>query len=119
LKKTGFLKAVIILLAIIAVAVKAISQFYVPYLWFKDLGYTEFFLTPIVAKIGIGVISFLIFFLIVFFMGLIAYKVFVNAERDELKTKSKIRLISQRIILFGKSACFFVVSYQSSFLETV
>jgi len=92
LKKTGFLKAVIILLAIIAVAVKAISQFYVPYLWFKDLGYTEFFLTPIVAKIGIGVISFLIFFLIVFFMGLIAYKVFVNAERDELKTKSKIHL---------------------------
>lgn len=87
MQKSGFLRPVLILLALAAVAVKIGSQFYVPFLWFKDLGYKQLYLTPIVAKIGIGLISFLIYFLIIFFMGLIAYRVFVNAEREEVRSK--------------------------------
>lgn len=93
MKKTGFPKAVIILLALAAVAVKISSQFYVPFLWFKDLGYKQLYLTPIIAKIEIGVISFLIYFLIIFSMGLIAYRVFVNAEREQVRTKFHLFVI--------------------------
>lgn len=93
MKKTGFPKTVIILLALAAVAVKICSQFYVPFLWFKDLGYKQLYLTPIVAKIEIGVISFLIYFLIIFSMGLIAYRVFVKAEKEQVRSKFHLFVI--------------------------
>lgn len=92
MKKPGLFRPVIILLAVAAIVIKVISQFYVPYLWFKDLGYKQLYLTPVVAKIEIGVISFLIYFLIIFSMGLVAYRVFVNAEKEQVKLKSKLHL---------------------------
>ncbi|MHB9095649.1 MAG: UPF0182 family membrane protein [Eubacteriales bacterium] len=80
------------MLILAALVIKVFSQFYVNFLWFKDLGYSQLFLTPIIAKLQIGAIAFLIYFLIIFVMGLIAYRVFVNAEREEVTTKNRLHL---------------------------
>ncbi|MDD4754254.1 MAG: UPF0182 family protein, partial [Desulfitobacteriaceae bacterium] len=74
--------SVLIVLIALALLIKVFSGLYVDYIWFKDLGYTQLFITPIVAKLAIGVISFLIYFLIIGIMGLIAFKTFINAEQE-------------------------------------
>jgi uncharacterized membrane protein (UPF0182 family) len=77
--RLSYILAFIIFLALV---IKLCSSFYVNYIWFKDLGYTRLFVTPIIAKLSIGVISFFIFFLILFGMGLIAFKTYQRAEQE-------------------------------------
>ncbi|MGI6629608.1 MAG: UPF0182 family protein [Bacillota bacterium] len=72
----------IIVLVFLALFIKVFSGFYVDYMWFGDLGYSKLFTTPIIAKLLIGVISFIIFFLILFGMGFIAFKTFQRAEQE-------------------------------------
>lgn len=73
---------VLLFIILIAVLIKLVSGFFVNYLWFQDLGYTRLFTTPIIAKLSIGIISFLIYFLIIFGMGSIGFKTFLNAEKE-------------------------------------
>ena len=75
--------SIFLVLIVLAIFIKVFSGLYVDYIWFKDLGYTQLFMTPIVAKIAIGIISFLIYFLIIGAMGLIIFKTFVNAEQEK------------------------------------
>ncbi|HWI54048.1 MAG TPA: UPF0182 family protein, partial [Desulfobacteria bacterium] len=75
-----------------ALIIKMFSTVYVNYLWFKDFGYSQLFTTPIIAKLQIGVIAFLAYFLIIFVMGLITFRVFLNAERQEVRSKSRLHL---------------------------
>ncbi len=63
-------------------AVKLTSGFYVDYIWFDDLGYGQLFTTPIIAKLLIGVLSFIIFFLILFGMGFITFKTYQGANQE-------------------------------------
>ncbi len=92
MKKAGGFRFFFLLLILVALAVKILSGFYVNYAWFKDLGYRQLFSTPIIAKLQIGAISFVIFLLIIFLMGLIGYRVFVTAEQEEIRTISKFHL---------------------------
>lgn len=66
----------------IGIVIKISSGLYVNYIWFTDLGYGKLFTTPIIAKFSIGIISFLIFFLILFGMGLIAFTTYKHAEQE-------------------------------------
>jgi len=81
MKKIRFVH-ILAFLIIIAIMIKISSGLYVNYMWFKDLGYSNLFTTPIIAKLLIGIISFLIFFLILFGMGFIAFKTYQHAERE-------------------------------------
>lgn len=73
---------ILAVLFFLAIGIKVTSGLYVNYKWFSDLGYSQLFTTPIIAKLLIGVISFLIFFLILFGMGLVAFKTYQSAERE-------------------------------------
>lgn len=92
MRKFSITHLIVILLVLAALVLKAFSTFYVDYLWFKDLGYRQLFTTPIIAKLQIGIIAFFLYLLVIFLMGVIAYRVFVSAEREEIKVKSKLHL---------------------------
>ncbi|MCR6545469.1 UPF0182 family protein [Dehalobacterium formicoaceticum] len=81
MKKFNLLHIFAILILLLA-AIKITSGFYVDYLWFDDLGYRQLFTTPIIAKLLIGVLSFIIFFLILFGMGFITYKTYQGANQE-------------------------------------
>lgn len=81
MKKVRFFHILSALFFII-ILIKACSGFYVNYMWFSDLGYSKLFTTPIIAKLSIGVVSFLIFFLILSGLGFIAFKTFQRAEHE-------------------------------------
>ncbi|MGI6711452.1 MAG: UPF0182 family protein [Bacillota bacterium] len=73
---------IILLIAVIALLIKAFSSFYVNYIWFKDLGYSQLFTTPIVAKLLIGAVSFVIYFTLFFGMTFVAFKTYQKAEQE-------------------------------------
>lgn len=85
MKKLGVFRILFLLLVFAGLCLKITSGFFVNYIWFKDLGFQQLFTTPIIAKLQIGAVAFVIYFLIIFFMGLAAYRVFLNAEREEVK----------------------------------
>lgn len=92
MRKGGMLRALLPLLITIIVLVKIASVFYVDYNWYKDLGYNQLYLRPILAKLEIGLIAFFLYFVIIFLAGFIGYRVFMKAENYEYKTNSKFRL---------------------------
>ena len=92
LRKMGIFRLLFIVLIFAGLLLKLFSGLYVNYFWFKDLGYTQLFTTPIIAKLQIGSISFVIYLIIIFLMGLIGYKVFETAEHEQVKTTSKLHL---------------------------
>ncbi|WP_331459432.1 UPF0182 family protein [Phosphitispora fastidiosa] len=57
-----------------ALLIRVLSGFYVKLAWFRDLGYSQLFMTPLLAKLQIGAASFIIYFLIIFIMGIIAFR---------------------------------------------
>lgn len=71
---------ILAILAALALLVKTASGFYVNLIWFQDLSYGRLFLTPILAKIAIGVVAFILYALIIVSMGLIGFKTFIDAE---------------------------------------
>lgn len=81
-----------ILVFVFVLVVKMISSLYVNFIWFKDLGVTQLFTTPIIAKIEIGIVSFFIYFLLIFGMALVAFKTYHSAELEEIKIKNKFRM---------------------------
>lgn len=93
MKKVPIFRLFFLAAIVLAVAVKIISGLYVNYSWFTDLGYTQLFTTPIIAKLEIGLVSFLIYFLLLFGMGIVAYKTYLSAEKEEVKVKSKFRIV--------------------------
>lgn len=90
-KKSKALNILITSLLIILL-IKIISFFYVDYSWFKDLGYTQLYTTPIIAKLQIGLISFLLYFMIISTMGYVGFRVFLKAEREGIPVKRKFHL---------------------------
>ena len=92
MKKSGVIRLLFIFIIFAALLAKAFSGFYVNLAWFRDLGYSQLFITPLLAKLQIGAGSFIIYFLIIFIMGLTAFRIFVNAEREELKPNNKFHL---------------------------
>ncbi len=92
MKKPGLFQIVLILLVMAAVIIKTFSTLYIDFLWFKDLGYSQLFTIPIITKLQIGVVSFLIYLVLIFAMGLIAFRVFVNAAAQGERAKNKLRL---------------------------
>lgn len=80
----------------LVVALKLFSGFYIDYSWFQDLGYTQLFTGPILAKLEIGVASFLVFFCIIFWAGYIGYRALLQAESYEMKIGKRyfVRLIT-------------------------
>lgn len=92
MKKFGIGRLLLLILVFAAILVKVASGFYVNYLWFKDLGYTQLYTTPILAKLQIGIISFGIYFLIISAMALVGYRVFLNAEQEEAGVKNKFHI---------------------------
>ncbi|MFZ3171551.1 MAG: UPF0182 family protein [Carboxydocellales bacterium] len=89
--KKGRLLLLLIFIAL-AVLLKITSIFYVDFNWYKDLGYSQLYLTPIIAKLQIGSIAFLLYFVIIFLTGFIGYRVFINAENYAYKTNGSFRL---------------------------
>ncbi len=92
MKKLSGGRLYLFLLILIALFAKVLSGFYINFSWFKDLGYSQLFITPIIAKLQIGAVSFVIYLIIIFLMGLIAYKVYVSAEHEGIRTVSKLHL---------------------------
>ncbi|WP_418791559.1 UPF0182 family protein [Phosphitispora sp. TUW77] len=92
MKKTSISSILLIVILFAALLVKIFSNFYVKLAWFNDLGYSQLFITPLLAKLKIGATSFIIYFLILFIMGIIAFRVFTNAQREEIKPKNKLHL---------------------------
>lgn len=92
MKKFGLTRLFLLIMVLAAMVTKIFSGFYVNYVWFKDLGYKQLFVSPIIAKFQIGAISFVVYFLILFTMGLVAFRVYINAEREAVKVKSKLHL---------------------------
>jgi len=92
LKKTGVFPLLLILIMFAALLVKVFSGFYVKLAWFRNLGYSQLFMTPLLAKLQIGASSFIIYFLIIFIMGIIAFRVFTSAQREEIKPKNRLHL---------------------------
>jgi uncharacterized membrane protein (UPF0182 family) len=92
MKKIGVLRIIFIMLIIAALFLKLFSVLYINYSWFKDIGYSQLFTTPIIAKFQIGLIAFAVYFLIIFTMLFVAFRVFVNAEKEQVQIKSKLRL---------------------------
>lgn len=79
-------------LFVLGLILKVISGIYVNYIWFKDLGYTQLFTTPLITKILIGAITFLLYFVMIYIMGIVALKVYRSAETEEVKFKSRFRI---------------------------
>ncbi|MGL4607878.1 MAG: UPF0182 family protein [Eubacteriaceae bacterium] len=55
------------MIVVIGVLLLSLNQFYIDYLWFSEMGYTEVFFKEIVTKLQIGIPSFGILFLVLFF----------------------------------------------------
>lgn len=92
MKTLGLTRLILLLLVLAALAIKISSGFYVNYIWFRDLSYSQLFVTPIIAKLQIWAMSFVVYFLILFIMGLVTFRVYVNAEQEAVKAKSKLHL---------------------------
>ncbi len=99
MKKTGIVPLLIFFIVLAAVAVKLFSGFYVNLAWFSDLGYRQLFMTPLLAKLQIGAASFIIYFLIIFIMGIIGFRVFTQAQHEEIRPKNRFHLY-----VFGDTA---------------
>jgi uncharacterized membrane protein (UPF0182 family) len=94
--KFSFGKIVFSLL-LLFIFVKVTSGFYVSYQWFKDLGYTQLFMTPIIAKLEIGVIAFVIYLILLFLISFIAFRVYEKAEREEFELHPRFTLNGEPI----------------------
>ncbi|PKM80696.1 MAG: hypothetical protein CVU89_12210 [Firmicutes bacterium HGW-Firmicutes-14] len=91
-KLVTLILSLMIFLLVSFLCLKLFSGLYINYSWFKDLGYSQLFITPVLSKIKIQVLAFFIYFLIAFLMSLIVYKVFTKIQREEIRVKSKFHL---------------------------
>ncbi|MFZ7133759.1 MAG: UPF0182 family protein [Eubacteriales bacterium] len=89
-RKFGIILGVIVILIVAAFTV--LNQFYVNFLWFKEVGFTQVFLKELITKMQIGVPLFLIFLSILFL-----YFKFINVIIN--KTSQTKRAIKNRILL--------------------
>ncbi|MDS1029783.1 UPF0182 family protein [Bacillota bacterium LX-D] len=87
--RKNFVGRLFLFLIVLFLFIKVTSGLYVHYQWFKDLGYTQLFLIPIAAKFQIGLLAFLIYFLILSSMGIIAVGVFKKAEKENRPISGK------------------------------
>lgn len=75
-KKTIFILVGIIV--VIGVVLLSLNQFYIDYLWFSEMGYTEIFFKELITKFQVGVPAFALLFVVVFlylkFLGKISKK---------------------------------------------
>lgn len=85
--KAKLFRLAVILIAAALLLVKIAAGFYVDWSWFKDLGYTQLFLEPIIARLQIGILAFLVYFSILSLAGLVGYRVFQKAEAQEHRLK--------------------------------
>jgi uncharacterized membrane protein (UPF0182 family) len=71
-------RVVIFLLVVFIVAVFALSNFYTDFLWFSNLGFQSVYITGIVARIGIVIASFLIFYVFVYINLILTRKAVIS-----------------------------------------
>lgn len=99
MKKSNLLRALLFLIIPVLLLIKIVSGYYVQYFWFKDLGYSQMYIKPILVKLEIGLIAFSLFFIVIYLAGWIGYRVFMQAENYEQRFNSKfhLRIISKVI----------------------
>lgn len=90
-KKAGFIK-LLVLLFVLFFLLKISSYFYVNFTWFQNLGYSQLFTTPILAKLKIGLVSFLLYFMLLFAMGYAGFRAYLKAGGEEQPLKRKFHL---------------------------
>lgn len=99
MKKNNFIRTLLLLIIPILLLIKIASGYYVDYFWFKDLGYSQMFIKPILIKLEIGVVAFSLYFIIIYLAGWIGYRVYMRAENYEHRFNNRfhLRLISKVI----------------------
>lgn len=108
-------------LAVVIVLLFSALPLYVDWLWFKDLGYQQVFTTILSSRVLLGVVTAVLFFLVVWSSARYALK--SNANRIELYTmEANLPIFLDRIIqrgveyvvLFGSLILAFLVGLEAS-----
>ncbi|MFZ7121283.1 MAG: UPF0182 family protein [Eubacteriaceae bacterium] len=93
--RKSFKKMTYIIIAVISVIVmlfSVLNQFYINFMWFDEVGYTQVFLKELVTKLQIGVPCFFILFIILFFYFKLLNKV-INKKVAIQNYKYKNRIL--------------------------
>lgn len=81
-----------IIIFLIATLFTILNQFYIDYIWFNEVGYTQVFLKELVTKVQIGVPSFVVFLVLLF-----VYFKFINSIIS--KSSNNVRNIKNKVLL--------------------